>query len=218
MFHVKQTDHMKNIIILFLLLSTNVAIAQRDSVNHSWSIGIRSGIALRHINLTTEYDFKSPNRQWENQIFIVRKIGKQFDLDISLEYTQKRSLETSQFSSTLHYDKAKTLSSTLLLRCHYLTFDRISLFVHGGFSLGGLSTNDENLIFTPKSSSDGGYYSYKTRTGYLLLGTGTRYQLSKRFDAYLHAELKYKDEATILFHEYPTHWSIRALASVAYRF
>ncbi len=206
--------------LLITLLSTSLE-AKSDSAELKWSVGLRSGLMLRDVNLTSEYDLKAHNRSWENQLLVTKMIGKGFELDLSFGHSQKKAMGTNQYDTTTYNydDKVKTISAALLLRYNFLKINRTSAFIHGGFSIDHLFVKNNTDAYYPSSNKESFRNRWNSRTGKLIIGTGIRHQLHNKISVNGQLDTKYREDLyTINGVPYSNNWSLSILVGVAYHF
>lgn len=214
-------NQLLKVFIISIFVSSAITKAE---ARYKWSAGLRTGITLRHLNMTTEYDFKAYNRKWQNQAFITRTIGKRFELELNLNYSQKTSSgEQSDYAGyPLYYnDKEVALNLGFITRYYLLQYKKFSFYGQLGLECMEPSTRHTTTRYQPNRQPE--VSSYKTKsTPYpsaLLTGIGANYTLSNQLYISGQLNLKYKSGiAGIRGEDRETNWAANALIGVGYRF
>lgn len=180
------------ITILFFSITTNA------SARKKWSTGIRTGIGLRHVNLTTEYDLKPINKKWQNQVFLTRTIGKKYELEIGLSYSQKTYKSEYQDRTTgnitYYSQKEICINPAVVIRYYAVLYKKFSFYNQLGIEFMEPIVKSTSVTYypnrPPKVSSD----KYQSWPGpsTIFIGIGSNYTLSKKLYLTGQANLIYK--------------------------
>ena len=210
--------------ILSLLFS--FLLPSKSSYAQKWSAGYRTGIGMRNLNLTYEYDFKSYNLDWNNQVFLNKRMGKRFELEVSLNYNRR------VYSDTFSYDRngsfvtvaSKTiinnLNPALTGRYFILQRQRLTLFAQLGISFLDPKVNYSSVESTPGSPDKYNSYNWNSFAlfRWLIPGLGANYNINRQL--YLNASLNipYQGDVSQPGEQHHNEWGANLYAGVGFRF
>lgn len=216
---------MKRIIKINIILTLLLTISSITYARDKWSTGLRTGIALRHVNMSIHTDFKPYNQKWQNQIFLARTVGKRFELEISLSYSQKTSKGNYRnfITGDITYfdDKETAINPGFTVRYYAIQYKNLSFFTQLGIEYIDPIIRQTSIYYLPNRAPQVYTFKYETWLGpsALFAGMGSNYTLSKKLYVSGQINLKFKSGFTELRgQDEAADLAANTLVGIGYRF